>query len=76
MWVYDKPADDGYRSTYMMLRHENQIKFFSRNSVDIYNCLAREIRHLYKNNFKVEIHNTYPTTFRRNDYIDLSVLTC
>ena len=28
MWVYDKPADDGYRSTYMMLQHENQIKSF------------------------------------------------
>ena len=41
----------------MMLRHENQIKSYSRNSVDIYNSLPREIRHLFKSKFKVEIHN-------------------
>ena len=44
MLVYCKPSDDAYRSTYIMLRHENQIKSFSRNGVDI--C-----------NFEVEIHN-------------------
>ena len=57
MWVNDKPADDGYRSTYKILRHENQIKSLSRNRVYIYNSLPREIRHLFKNNLKVEIHN-------------------
>ena len=43
----------------MMLRHENQIKSYSRNSVDIYNSLHRVIRHLSKNKFKVEIHNIH-----------------
>ena len=47
----------------MMLRHENQIKSYSRNSVDIYNSLPREILHLSKNKFKVEIHNILPYNF-------------
>ena len=54
----------------------NKLNPFQEMVLNIWNSLPCEIRHLYKNHFKIKIHSILtPKDFqKKNDYIDLSVL--